>query len=92
MLLNMLDSVLNSEDKNKFEPFAESNHESVSNYRGGDIGGAGGAWAPPLSKAGGLSPPTFTDKNGAPPPILPVRGILVLTVSNVALVVHLLQS
>ena len=45
-----------------------------------------------LSKAGGLSPPTFTDKNGAPPPILPVRGILVLTVSNIALVVHLLQS
>ena len=46
-------------------------------YRGGDIGGAGGAWAPPLSKVGGLSPPTLTDKNGA---LLPVRGILVLTV------------
>ena len=49
--------------------------------RGGDIGGAGGAWAPPLSKVGGLSPPTLTDKNGA---LLPVRGILVLTVSDIA--------
>ena len=64
--------------------------ETSGSNRGGDIGGAGGAWAPPLSKAGGLSPPTFTDKNGASPLIL--RCILLLTVSNVALVVHLLQS
>ena len=60
--------------------------------RGGDIGGAGGAWAPSLSKAGGLSPPTFTDKNGAPPPVLPVRGILVLIVSDIAYIHSIIAS
>ena len=70
----------------------EIGYTAYTIYRGGDIGWGRGGLGPPLSKAGGLSPPTFTDKNGAPPPILPVRGILVLTVSNVALVVHLLQS
>ena len=54
----------------------------VCRNRGGDIGGG----------RGGLGPPTFTDKNGAPLLILLVCGILLLTVSNVALVVHLLQN
>ena len=42
---------------------------------------------PPTFKGRGLSPPTFTDNNGAPPPILPVRGILVLTVGDIAYII-----
>ena len=53
-------------------------------FRGGDIGGAGGAWALHFQRQG-AEPPTFTDNNGAPPPTLPVRGILVLTVSDISL-------
>ena len=34
-------------------------HAFECNFRGGEIGGAGGARAPPLLKKGGLSPPTL---------------------------------
>ena len=37
-------------------PWPDLSH-TMARSRGGDIEGAGGAWAPPLSKAGGLSPP-----------------------------------
>ena len=56
-------------------------------YRGGR-GGLG----PPTFKGRGLSPPTFADKNGAPPPVLPVRGIPVLTVSDIAYIHNIIAQ